>query len=421
MYGLLDCNNFFVSCQRVFRPELARRPVVVLSNNDGCVIARSNEVKALGIAMGAPYFQIRPLIHRHQIEVFSSNFTLYGDMSHRVMQVLEELCPHVEIYSIDEAFLDLKGMTDLQGFPSEIRQKVRQWTGIPNSIGVAPTKTLAKLANFWAKKNSSYQGVCVLDTPDKIAAVLEKVKVEDIWGIGYRLSQKLYSAGVYTGADLIQVDRAWMRRHFTIVGERTLLELRGISCLPLEEVSAIKKSIQVSRSFSQQIGDYEELREAVASYVTRAAEKLRSSGQKARCLMVYIRTNKFRPQDPQYAQSGIIELPEATDDDRLLIKAATSVLRRIYRSQHRYHKAGVTLIDLCPRQHVQKNLFVHTPLVQEEEKQTALWQAVDHINHRYGKGTVLLGSCGVSLGWRDRKDKTSKSYTTHWDQLVTVS
>lgn len=420
MYGLLDCNNFFVSCQRVFRPDLKRRAVVVLSNNDGCVIARSNEVKALGIAMGAPYFQILDKIKRHNIEVFSSNFSLYGDMSHRVMQILEELCPRVEIYSIDEAFLDLAGMEDLNGFACSVRDKVYQWTGIPNSIGVAPTKTLAKLANHWAKKNTSFQGVCVLDTPEKIDEALFHVNVDDIWGIGRRMGQKLYSAGIYTGADLKGVDRSWMRRHFTVVGERLLLELQGISCLPLDEASVPKKSIQVSRSFSNQITTYEDLRQMVSSYIMRACEKLRHSGQKARCLMVYIRTNKFRPNDPQYAQTGVIELPQASDDDRILIQAAHAILQRIYRSDHRYHKAGVTLADFCPRQDVQKSLFPISQVYQEEEKQTALFQAVDQINHRYGKGTVVLGACGVNLHWRDRKQKTSKRYTTHWDQLVVV-
>lgn len=416
MIGLLDANNFFASCERVFRPDLIGHPVAVLSNNDGCIIARSNEVKALGIPMGAPYYKVKNILTAHRVSVFSSNFSLYGDMSCRMMNLLHSLVPRVEVYSIDEAFIDFSGVRDIESLSHHIRNQVWQGLGIPTSIGIARTKTLAKVANHLAKKVGMYRSVCILSEEIHLNNALRSLKVSDIWGIGRRLSVRLQDFGIHTALQLKEVDPRWMRRHFTVVGERLIHELNGISCLEIEDIQDPKKSIQVSRSFAKPVTDFEELRAAVATYATRLSQKLRINGLKTQSVLVEIRTNHFRPQVPQYRNSGTVILPCSVEDDLSLIKATTKILDRIYKPGFAYHKAGVMAFDLTPKHHqVQYDLFATLPT--EDPKVARLTSVVDRVNQRFGRGTILSAACGKRLSWKDQKKNVSPAYTTCWKDL----
>lgn len=413
MFALIDCNNFYASCERVFKPKLEGVPIVVLSNNDGCVIARSNEAKKLGIEMGAPYFKMRPLIQHHGVEVFSSNYELYGDMSHRVMQTLMQLTTDVEIYSIDEAFTDLSGFThlDLNAYGLHIRKTVRQWTGIPVSIGIGKTKTLAKIANSGAKKAD---GVLVLDNPQITKAVLSLTSVGDIWGIGRQYAKLLNAHGIKTAWELTQAPVEWVRHHLKITGLRTVHELRGIPCIPLEEAPPPKKGITVSRMFGRPITAQQELEEAITTYATRAGEKLRKENMQANHMLVFFHTSPFKTGF--YGAKATFDLPNATNYTPDLIHYAVRGIKQAYREGHRYIKAGIILTDLTPANHQQQSLFNHP----NSDKHAAIMKALDTTNRRWGKNTLFYAGAGTQKPWGMKRGMRSPSYTTRWNEMLTV-
>ena len=404
--ALVDAKNFYVSCERVFDPRLRGKPVVVLSNNDGCIVARSNEVKALGIPMGAPVFKLRSQIRDHSIQVYSSNYTLYGDLSRRVMQTLEQFTPDVEVYSIDEAFLGLSG--DVEAIAEQLRQTVQQWTGIPVSVGVAPTKTLAKVANHIAKKST---GVCVLDAP---STVLADLPVGEIWGIGHRLSDRLHQQGVETALQLRDVELSWIRQQMGVVGVRLVQELRGIPCLPLELCPALRKSCCVSRSFGRPVDAIADLKEAVDTYAARAAAKVRRDELKAGVITVFITTNHFKPNEPQYSNSAVVQLPQPANDTFTLVQAALRAVGWLYRPGYQYKKAGVLLTELSPASVVQTDLFSN---LAQQEKRGALMRTVDSLNRQFGAGTVFCAAEGIKKDWKMRSGLRSPGFTTRWEEL----
>lgn len=419
MYALVDCNNFYCSCERVFQPRLAKVPLIVLSNNDGCVIARSNEVKALGIEMGVPFFQLKDTIKKHRIAVRSSNYTLYGDLSYRVMRTLEQFGPEVENYSIDESFLHLDGLqVDLVEYARQIRATVLRDVGIPVSIGIAPTKTLAKVANKLAKRDPTSGGVIALPDHATQTEALRTFAVGDIWGIGHRYAKMLKKHEIHTALDLRGVSLDWIRQQMTVVGLRTVLELRGQPCIPLELEPAINKQIVRSRAFGCPVFSLEELEQAVAMHTSRAAEKLRDQHLAANLLSVFIRTNPFATPDPQYSNSLTIHLPVATDDTTTLIEAALVGLKHIYREKYRYKKCGIMLMDLIDRSQVQGHLFLDYNTSRQEQINTVM----DQINHRYGKFCLHHGVMGEkgTQRWAMRRGHCSPSYTTRWSDLPIV-
>ena len=407
--ALVDANNFYVSCERVFNPQLRGKPVVVLSNNDGNIVARSNEVKALGIPMGAPVHQVQDLIQAHQIQVYSSNYTLYGDLSQRVMQTLEQFSPELEVYSIDEAFLGVPG--DGEAVAQELRSTVQQWTGIPVSVGVATTKTLAKVANHLAKQGS---GVCVLTDP---SPALADLPVGEIWGIGHRLSDRLQQHGILTALQLRDVELPWVQQLMGIVGVRLVQELRGIPCLPLELCPMPRKSCCVSRSFGRPIESLGELKEAVATYGARAAAKVRRDGLTAGVVTVFITTNRFKPDEPQYANSAVVQLPQPANDTLTLVQAALRAVERLYRPGYQYKKAGVLLTELGPASVVQGDLF-SAPA--QQERRGALMRTVDSLNQQFGAGTVFCAAEGIEKEWQMRSGLRSSGFTTRWGELPVV-
>lgn len=416
IFALVDCNNFFVSCERVFRPDLREKSVVVLSNNDGNIIARSNEAKALGIAMGDPYFKVESFLRRNNVTVFSSNYTLYGDMSHRVMAIIHRLEPEVEVYSIDEAFISMPMGKELAlaEYGRALRTLVKRSTGIPVSIGFATTKTLAKIANRLAKKNPGYGGVFDMTTAAGIDGLLAKTDVGDIWGIGPQNRKKLNRKGISTALHLKNADDDWVRKQLTVTGLRTVWELRGIPCISLEEAPAPKKGIITSKSFGHSVVSHGELREAVATYMTRAAEKLRAQSSIANSLQVFIATNRFKPEVPQYANSLMVRLPEPTASTPVLIRHALRCLKEIYRAGYEYKKAGVMLTEIVPETHRQQNLFVQEP------SDTGLMKALDHINRKWGSNAVQYACAGIEKTWTCKRVQLSQAYTTRWDQLPVV-
>ncbi len=411
IFALVDCNNFYASCERVFNPKLNHRPVVVLSNNDGCVVARSNEAKALGIPMGIPEFKIRPLIKQHQVAVFSSNYTLYGDMSQRVMDTLGTLCPDLEIYSIDEAFLSLTGFAsrNLSDYGRLIRARVKQDTGIPVSVGIAPTKTLAKIAGGIAKKSES--GVFDLTGADR-ESILAKTQVADIWGIGRAHTHFLHTHGIMTALQLSEASDQFIRKQMGIVGLRLVMELRGVSCLELEQCPSPKKGITCSRSFGRSITELHEMEEAISTYVSRAAEKLRREKLAVSCLSVFLHTNQFK-DTPQYSNALTVTLPAQTDSTPELIAAAISGIRRIWRDGFAYKKAGVMFLSLVPASQIQTSLFDSA----DRSRAKTLMATLDAINHRFGAGTLQYASSGIAKGWKASFNHCSPAYTTRWDEL----
>lgn len=413
-FALVDCNNFYASCERVFNPRLIGRPVVVLSNNDGCVIARSEEAKLLGIEMGAPAFKSEDVFRRHGVQVLSSNYALYGDMSARVMSSLRPVAASMEVYSIDEAFLGLEPWQG-ESFCRELRAKVRQWTGIPVSVGIASTKTLAKLANRIAKKTPSFQGVFDLTAASDPDAVLARVPCGDIWGIGRRLAARLSAAAINTALDLKRADMAFVRRELGVVGERTARELNGISCLELEEAPDPQKGIATARSFGQPIEAIGGLEQALATYTARAAEKLRAGGQFAGRIQVHLETSPFRPELPQYYPVAQAALPEPTSHTPDLIAAASALLRKIYRPGYRYRKVGVFLTELCSETTAQLTLFGSNP------KAARLDALVDKVNRQYGTNTLRYGSMGFQQKWRMRQERKSRGFTTRWEELLVAN
>ena len=416
--ALVDCNNFYASCERVFQPELRGKPVVVLSNNDGCVIARSNEAKALGIAMGEAWHICRSRVDTQGVIVRSSNYTLYGDMSARVMRALSGFTPELEIYSIDEAFLGLGGFEHrLEEHARELRRTVLQWTGIPVSVGIAATKTLAKVANRKAKKDPACEGVCILIDEAAIDVQLAVMALDDLWGVGQRLAARLADLGITNPLMLKQADSRFIRERFSVVLERTVTELRGTPCIALEDAPPDRKSIMASRSFGKAVETRQELEEAVAAYTVRAAEKLRRQRLAAGRLMVFVMTNRFRPQDAQYSREQGVRLPVATADSGRLITAALSGLAAIWREGFRYKKAGVMLLELTPAASVQGDLFI----APDDARAKARMKAVDALNGRYGRDTVRFAATGIRRAWKLRSEFISPRYTTCWEELLTMT
>ena len=434
MYGLVDCNNFYVSCERVFNPLLKTKPVVVLSNNDGCIIARSNEAKALGIPMGAPLHLYKELINKNKVFTYSSNYTLYGDMSSRVMTSLNFFVPDIEIYSIDEAFLSLEkinGVTVLDEMV-KIRRLIYQWTGIPVSIGVGPTKTLAKLANKMAKKHSS-NGVYILTISKHLDKILKDLSLEDIWGISKGWANRLKSIGINNPFELQQSDPRQIRNLISVVGERIVYELRGIPCLTLEGITA-KQSITVSRSFGNIINNKNDLKKALANYVARAAEKLRSQNSLCGAISVFIHTNRFRKKDLQYSNSASIIFDDLTDSTNLIIGKAFKLLESLYLPNYNYKKIGVVLLDIQKREHnfiIQDNLFTYGNTKKEfTNKSDICMKMLDSINAKMGKMTLFYGSQGIikqrkqrteGNNWKMRSSYRSPFYTTNWNDILRVS
>jgi DNA polymerase V len=408
--GLCDCNNFYVSCERVFNPKLEGQPVIVLSNNDGCAVARSNEAKALGIKMGAPIFQIQELIDQHQVQVFSSNYALYGDLSNRVMQTLHNFTPDIEVYSIDEAFLGFSEEVS-EAAIATIRTTVKRWTGIPVSVGLASTKTLAKIANQQAKQRD---GVYILEHPE---SVLAELPVSEIWGIGRQSTKKLKAHGINTALDLQQAELRWIRRQMGIVGVRTVQELRGIPCLPLELVPQPRKTCCVSRSFGRPVTELQDLREAIATHTARAAYKLRRDDLAASLLTVFIATNRFNQDEPYFRSATTIGLPYPTNNAITLTKTALRALAPLYQAGYRYQKAGIWLSELSPASQMQRDLFINP---QNQEKARKLMTVMDSLNQQFGTGTLRCAAEGMQRSWQTKAQRRSPRYTTQWDELLTV-
>ena len=415
LFALLDCNNFYVSCERVFNPAIAHRPVVVLSNNDGCVIARSEEAKAVGIRMGQPVFECRTLIARHGVHVYSSNYSLYGDISRRVMDVLNRFCPEVEVYSIDEAFLNLAGLPgDAEEFCRSLQARIRKWVGVPVSIGIGPSKTLAKVAARVAKKNPGLKGV--FDITGCAREVLASIDVEDVWGIGRRYARLLRRRGILTARDLSGVSDEWALRHLTVTGLRTVKELRGVSCIPLGDAVQPSRTIICSRSFGRKVYGIDELQEAAAAYTARAAEKLRRQECAASFIQVMLVEFPFNEGFPP-TRIASTNIPVATAYTPELTCYAKALLKRVYRKGPAYRKAGVMLAGIVPRGRVQMNLFHPS---REGPKQLALMEAVDGINARCGRGTVGFAASGFERPWWMRQAKKSPRFTTSWADLPRV-
>jgi len=418
--ALIDCNNFYASCERAFRPELRGRPVVVLSNNDGCVIARSNEAKALGIDMGAPYFKCRGLLEREGVTAFSSNYALYGDMSARVMRVLVRFCPGVEIYSIDEAFADLTGVPGGAGqFARRLRATVEAWTGIPVSVGIGSTKTLAKVANRFAKKQPRCRGVFDFGTSPDPDRVLRWTEIGDVWGIGPRHAKRLRAMGVNDALAFRALTRDWVKRKMTVTGLHTLLELRGWPCFDFAAGPAAKQTIVSSRSFGHPVTALDDMLEATAQYTTRAAEKLRKQDSVASNILVFLQTNSFKLGDPQYSNAHSIPLAVSTAHTPTLIRAALSGMERIYKEGYAYKKCGVMLSGLEPANGRWLNLLELPPDDRPDER--PLMKAVDALNARWGRDTVSFAASGVEQGWRMKRNLRSPRYTTAWTELLTVA
>lgn len=418
-FALVDCNNFYVSCERVFNPKLQNKPVVVLSNNDGCVVSRSNEAKSIGVKMGVPFYQIADLVKQHKIVPLSSNYALYGDMSERVVSILSKFSPHQEIYSIDESFLDFSGVADSKELGKQIREAVRLCVGLPVCVGIGPSKTLAKLANQAAKLSPNSDGVFDFDllSSEDLDRVLQKFPVGYVWGIGRKLTAKLLDVGITTALELKNSSPDEMQKRFSVIVKRTILELRGQSCLSLDDVAEPRQQIVCSRSFGRHIDHLNELEEAVASYASRAAEKLRSDGSLASVVQVFIRTNTHAKTQPQYSQSATVKLKDASDDSLVITTAALSALRSIFRPNYGYQKAGVTLMDLSPADARQLQLFTATEKVSKSQK---LMQLIDATNATMGRSALRLAVEGSKQDWKMKAEYKTPSYTTSWDELPVV-
>ncbi len=412
MIALADCNNFYVSCERVFRPNLEKRPVIVLSNNDGCAVARSNEAKALGIPMGAPYHQVRNLCEKNGVVVFSSNYELYGDMSRRVVSALSHFSREIEVYSIDESFLTLEDAGNPLGLSRRIRSTVGRWTGIPISVGLGSTKTLAKLANRLAKKSGS--GCFRLEAREE--STFKKVPVADIWGVGRRLSVRLLRVGLANAWQFAQAPSSLVRSIGGVTLERTQRELNGIACLEMEELSPPRKNTCSSRSFGKPVTELEELEEAVANYAIKAVRKVRSEGSLASGLQVFVMTNRFREDHAQYSNARTLVFDEPTDDPIRIVQNAKGLLRSIFRSGYAYKKAGVILLDLVSSSFRQGLLFEE----HANPKRTQFVDAVEEAASRYGAGGAFWGGQGIGKQWSMRREMRTPRYTTSWEDLPKV-
>ena len=413
--ALIDCNSFYVSCERLFNPKIRKKPVVVLSNNDGCIVSRSNEAKALGIKMGEPYFKAKDIIIKNDVQVFSSNYSLYGDLSRRVMRTLKRFNSDIEVYSIDEAFMDLTNFSDSEVLDvgQEIRETVLQWTGIPTSIGIAKTKTLSKVANHIAKKKKS--GVTSFIGIDNIDPLLEKVDINDVWGVGRQLTKFYHKNGIYNAKQLKNKSNTWIKKNSNVLGSRTAMELRGISCIDLEKTKSKRKSCVVSRSFGQRIEKYQELKEAVAGYCLNACEKIRSETLVAKSITVFIRTSPFQSRFGYYSNSKTIDFPIGTNDSIEIVKTALTALESIFKNGYRYQKAGVLLSGLSEATN-NKNLFSS----EKDEKINSLMKSIDNTNYRYGRSTLSLASAGVHKRWNMKREYSSKIDTADFHYLPTI-
>ena len=414
MIALVDCNNFYASCERIFRPHLAKKPVAVLSNNDGCVIARSNESKSLGLKMGEPIFKKRYLVDRHNIHLFSSNFALYGDISKRVFDIVARDVPAYEIYSIDEAFLDFSGIKDPYNYAIHLRDKVRRWTGVPISIGISYTKTLSKVAGHIAKKSDD--GVCYLKDKSQISDILGKLPLDEIWGVGVRYAMKLKKYGIHTASDLLECDETWVRKMMNVVGLRMVRELKCIPHFNLEEDRSMKKSICTSRSFSVEVKEYSRMSEYVSMFASRCSEKLRSEQACARSISVFMYTNRFRPRARQYSGYFSMDFHTASSDAITVTKLAIECLKKIFKSGYSYKKAGVTLSGIVPRNQVQLSLFDSS----DRKKSDKLMETMDAINGNMGRDILKLSSSGINNKWKIGKERLSPCYTTRWSDILKI-
>lgn len=415
MIALADCNNFYASCERVFRPDLYNKPVLVLSNNDGCVIARSNETKALGIKMGVPAFKIKDVINNNNVNVFSSNFTLYGDMSNRVMSIYASECNAIEIYSIDEAFINMSGIANLEEKAVSIRNKVKRWTGIPVSIGVSKTKTLAKIANHIAKKYKQ-NGVFLLDGDELTKRALKFFPVEDIWGIGRQLSRFLHQRNIKSAWQLANCNDKWIRRHLTITGLKLVKELRGEICHPIGFGHPPKKNICTSRSFGIEVSNIDSLKESISSFAANCARKLRDQNTVCKKVSVFIKTNSFKPNTKQYQGYQVLELTTSTSDTIEISNLALRGLKNIYRSGHVYKKAGVIVHDIGKIDQIQLNMFDRV----DRDRRGNLMASYDAINNKMGRDTVRLAVQGFDRKWKMRQERLSPCYTTRMTELLEV-
>lgn len=421
MFALVDANAFYASCQTVFRPDLKGKPVCVLSNNDGCVIARNAQAKALGIKMGTPWFQLKNAPYPEKIHFFSSNYELYADMSQRMMTTLEEMSPRCEVYSIDESFCDLTGVRncrDLADFGREIRATLLQRTHLTVGVGIAQTKTLAKLANHAAKQwQRQTGGVVDLSNVERQRKLMAVLSVDEVWGIGRRISKKLEDMGIKTALQLADTDIRFIRKHFNVVLERTVRELRGEPCLELDEFAPVKQEIVCSRSFGERITDYEHMRQAICSYAVRAAEKLRGEHQYCRFISAFVKTSPFAQGEPYYGNSASVKLLTPTQDTRDIVDAAMRCLDVIWASGHRYQKAGVMLGDFFSQGVAQLDLFDDNS---PRKKSAQLMDILDQINAKGGKGTLYFAGQGIQPQWKMKREMLSPRYTTRYSDLLTV-
>ena len=413
--ALLDCNSFYVSCERLFNPKIRKKPVVVLSNNDGCIISRSNEAKTLGIKMGEPYFKARNIIVKNNVQVFSSNYSLYGDISRRVMRTLKRFNSEIEVYSIDEAFLDLSNFSDdeVDDVGKEVRSVVLQWTGMPTSIGIAKTKTLSKIANHIAKKEKS--GVVSLIGIEDIDSILEKVKIEDVWGVGRQLTKFYIKNDIYNAKQLKNISNAWIKKSSSVLSSRTAMELRGIPCIDLEIQDSKRKSCVVSRSFGKKVEIFQELKESVTNYCLNASEKIRSESLIAKSITVFLKTSPFQNRGIYYSNSKTIDFPIATDNSIEIVKAAINGLKDIFKRGYKYQKTGVILSGLSNSEN-KNNLFSSS----KDEKIKSLMRSIDSTNCRYGRSALSLASGGINKKWNMRRKHSSKIDTADFRCLPTI-
>ena len=416
VFALIDCNAFYVSCERVFNPKLNNRPVVALSNNDGCIISRSKEAKALGIKMGVPLFKVKDIVEKEKVVVFSSNYTLYADMSRRVMNIISSSSPYTEIYSIDEAFVELSSLPiDYESYAHQLRQTILQHTGIPVSIGIASTKTLAKVANHKAKKDDSLNGVCSLVNYNNIDQILELTEVGDVWGVGRRLSKKLINHGIHNAKLLKNCSDSWIRKMMSVNGLKTITELRGISCIPLEEYSMTRKSCCTTRSFGKLLTNLDDIEQAVTTFARRAAERIRSESLAASCVSVFVRTNPFDKKNAYYSNGASRTLSHPTHDSITIIETSLLLTKRIFKNNYQYKKAGVLLSGLCNESEIQETLFE-----KNYNQNSDLMSAIDAINYRYGRDTLQMASeCKVG-NWKQKRENCTRNYTTQIDRLLLV-
>jgi DNA polymerase V len=418
MFALVDCNNFYASCERVFNPKLDKKPIVILSNNDGCVISRSNEAKALGIPMGAPAFKYDPLFKRNKVHVFSSNFPLYGDMSSRVMNILSSYTPNIEIYSIDEAFLELKGFENynLEEYGKEIRKKILKWTGIPVSIGFATTKALAKVANRISKKfDKKTKGVYVISSEEKRKKALKWLKIEDVWGIGYKHSERLKNHNINKAYDFIKLPDNWVRKQMSVVGLRLKKELEGESVLFLEEKRSAKKAIATTRSFEKNLTCFEDLKERISTFSICCSEKLRFQKSNCNSIYVFIKSNRHQKNKSQYRNGIVMTLPYGSNSSITISKYAVEGLKKIYKRGIEYKKAGVIVLGLVPNSRVQLNIFE-----KENPKHQILMKTLDFITKKEGPNKIKLASQDLKRVWKMKQTKLSSRYTTELNEIISL-